>query len=394
MDHKAFREYVRVVGIRYHKSGKRQRGKILDELCATAELNRNYATRLLNNGHKTNRSRPGRKSQYSEPGFRLVLIRFWSASEYLCGKHLKAALRRYLPWYETVYGELTEEHRQKLLAISPASIDRVLRPNKVKRGLSLTRRGKMFREEITIRTDYWSEVTPGFMEGDSVAHCGSSMKGPFIWTMTFVDIATTWVETRAVWTLNGDNTVEAIKSVRSSIPFDLVALDFDNGSEFLNNVVVRYCTAQNVGLTRSRPNRKNDNAHVEQKNDSVVRQFMGHQRFENPDLVPLMNDLYMNEWCWYNNLFRPSLKLKEKTKVGSKYRRKYDPPKTPYERVMESPVVSVEKKQQLKALADSINPFLLQRSMHDKLKKIRKLAKITFEEWQTTHQTPSLQLPS
>ena len=393
MNHKVFREYVKVVAKRYHSCTKRQRGLILDELCATAGLNRSYATRLLNWGHKGNRSKPGRKSRYCEPGFRLVLIRFWSATEFLCGKLLKAAISGYLPFYEGAYGPLTAEHREKLLAISPASIDRALAHARVQRGKSLTRRGNMLREEIPIRTDYWSNVCPGFLEGDSVAHCGGSMKGPFIWTMTFTDIATTWVATRAVWTLNGDNTVAALRSVRESLPFPVIAWDFDNGGEFINSTVVRYCTREDIGLTRSRPYRKNDNAHVEQKNDSVVRQFMGYGRLENPDLVPVMNDLYTHEWCWYNNFFRPSFKLKEKIRIGSKYRRKYDPPMTPYQRVLESPVVSEEKKEELRAFYASLNPFELRKVMHAKLKKIQKLSKVTFDEWQNRPQTPSLQLP-
>jgi hypothetical protein len=388
MEHKAFRQLVRVLVVRYEVAGKKQKSVILNELCATAELNRNYASRLLKGGHKKNRSRPGRPSKYAEPGFRLVLTRFWSATEYLCGKLLKVAIPKYLPFYEGAHESLKQEHIDKLLSISPATIDRVLHPDKAKRGFSLTRRGKMFREEIQIRCDYWSEVSPGFMEGDSVAHCGGSMKGPFIWTMTFVDIATTWVETRAVWTLNGENTVNALRCVRAKLPFPMIALDFDNGGEFINNVVVRFCATQEIALTRSRPYHKNDNAHVEQKNDSVVRQLLGYGRFENPDLVPVMNDLYINEWYWYNNFFRPSFKLKDKTKVGSKYRRKYDTPKTPYERVLESPMVDQKRKDELTVLYNSLNPFQLRKAMHEKFKRIHKLSKITFEQWQNSQQKP------
>lgn len=393
MDHKTFRQYVKVVTKRYHEAGKREKSKILDELCATAELNRSYATRLLNWGHSRNRGKPGRKSKYNEPGFRQVLIRFWCSSEYLCGKLLKIAIRKYLPHYREVYGALEPEHEQKLLSISPATIDRILRPSKAKRGLGATRRGNMLREEISIRTDYWSNICPGFMEGDSVAHCGGSLRGQFIYSLMFVDIATTWVETRAVWTLNGENTVEALRSIRDSVPFPIIAWDFDNGGEFINNVVVRYCTKEGIGLTRSRPYQKNDNAHVEQKNNSVVRQFMGHGRLDNPDLIPVMNDLYMREWCWYNNFFRPSFKLKEKTRIGSKYRRKYDTPMTPFDRVMESSAVSKEKKEQLQSLYASLNPFLLRKAMHAKLNKIQKLSKTTFNEWQEAQETTSLNLP-
>jgi hypothetical protein len=394
MDHKAFRQYVQAVAKRYHSSGKRQKGVILDELSATAGLNRNYATRLMNNGHKRKRAKSGRKSKYSDPEFRLALRRVWSAAHYLCGKLLKVAIPRYLPFYDLEYGSLEAEHKEKILAISAASIDRVLRPEKAKHGKSMTRPGSMLREEIPIRTDYWSNVSPGFMEGDSVAHCGGSMKGPFIWTITFIDIATTWVETRAVWTLNGDNTVEAIRDMRKSLPFGLIALDFDNGGEFMNNVVVYFCSKEGIALTRSRPYRKNDNAHVEQKNNSVVRQLMGYGRFENPTLVSIMNDLYRKEWNYFNNFFRPSFKLKVKTRIGSKYSRKYDTPMTPYDRVLESPAVGEERKQQLREFYATLNPFELRKSMDLKVQQIKKLSRVTFDDWQQLHaQTPSLHLP-
>lgn len=393
MEHKAFKEYVKAIQKRYLRANKKQKSVILDELCANTGVNRNYGTRLLKNGHKENRSKPGRESKYAEPGFRIVLSKFWSGTEYLCGKLLKPAIPKYLPYYSTVYGELLPEHKEKLLSISPATIDRVLRPNKAKRGFSLTRRGNILREEISIRSDYWSEVTPGFMEGDSVAHCGGSMRGPFIWTFTFVDIATTWVETRAVWTLNGDNTVAALRNIIAELPFQIVALDFDNGAEFINNVVIRFCGSQGIALTRSRPYRKNDNAHVEQKNNSVVRQLLGYGRFENPDVVSVLNDLYRNEWRWYNNFFRPSFKLKEKTRIGSKYRRQYDSPMTPLDRLLDSSAVTEEKKIELRNLYSSLNPFLLRTAMHKKMKTIQKLAKITFEQWKLTSQSSPLHLP-
>lgn len=393
MDHKAFLELVKVLVRRYVRATKREKSRILDELCATAGLNRNYATRLLNQGHSRHRAKPGRRSKYSEPEFRLVLVQFWSATEFLCGKLLKAAIPKYLPHYERGYGVLKVEQREKLLAISAATIDRVLQPVKARRGVSCTRRGNMLREEIPIRTDYWSDICPGFMEGDSVAHCGGSMRGPFIWTITLIDIATTWVESRAVWTQSGDNTVDALRSIRKALPFSIIAFDFDNGGEFINNVVVKYCAGEQIALTRSRPYRKNDNAHIEQKNGSVVRQFLGYGRFENPDLVPVMNDLYVKEWTWFNNFFRPSFKLKEKTRVGSKYSRKYDSPMTPYERVLLSEAVSEEKKQQLRETYETLNPFELRKAMHAKFRTIRRLSKITFEEWHATAQTTSLPLP-
>jgi hypothetical protein len=185
----------------------------------------------------------------------------------LCGRLLKAAIPAYIPFYEEVYGALSSEDTALLGSISPATIDRILRPRKAPlgKGKSLTRGGKLRREEIPILTDYWNNVQPGFMEADTVAHCGNSVQGPFIWTLTMTDIATSWTENRAVWTRNADNTIAAIRDIHASLPFSLRGFDCDNGGEFLNDKVIRYCTKEGIQLTRSRPYRKNDNAHVEQK---------------------------------------------------------------------------------------------------------------------------------
>ncbi len=163
-------------------------------------MNRNYATGLLNNGHKRKRAGSGRESKFADPEFRPALRRMWSAAHHLCGKLLKAAMPRYVDFYHSEYGPLREEDREKLPAISAASIDRALRPVEARHGKTMTRPGSLLVEEIPVRTDYWSNLSHGFLEGNSAAHCGGSIKGPFIWTITFIDIATTWVETRAVWT--------------------------------------------------------------------------------------------------------------------------------------------------------------------------------------------------
>lgn len=382
------REYFQAVIRRYHRSGKGQKGIILSEFCATTGLNRSYVIRLFNAGYRQQRKKPGRRSKYDTAGFRLVLARFWSGTQYLCGRLLKAAIPAYIPFYEEMYGALSSEDRALLGSISPATIDRILRPKKAQlgKGRSLTRGGKLRREEIPILTDYWNNVQPGFMEADTVAHCGNSVQGPFIWTLTMTDIATSWTENRAVWTRNADNTIAAIRDIHSGLPFNLRGFDCDNGGEFLNDKVIRYCTKEGIQLTRSRPYRKNDSAHVEQKNYTTARQLFGYGRLENPDLIPLMNDLYKHEWCWFNNFWRPCFKLKEKIKVGSKYKRIYDTPKTPYQRVLENPTIPDEKKDELKALYATMNPFALQKAMDKKLRRIKQLAKITFEEWQQSPQ--------
>ena len=238
--------------------------------------------------------------------------------------------------YELRHGEVEIEVRQKLLQISAATIDRVLEPYRYQRGKgkSLTKPGSIKRNQIPISTEVWDTNVPGFVEADTVSHCGQSSKGPFVSTLTITDIATHWTENRAVWTKLAENVVAAIKDIQKNLPFDIKGFDCDHGSEFLNDHLVTYFQGQKISLTRSRPYRKNDNAHVEQRNWTHARQLLGYQRLDNPELVPLINDLYANEWSQWKNFIVPTRKLKEKTQVGSKIIRKMHPPATPYDRIM------------------------------------------------------------
>ena len=250
----------------------------------------------------------------------------------MCGKLLKRALPRWVPLYEHFHGPIAEPQRQKLLLISAATIDRVLRPVRAKagKGRSLTKPGSILRNEIEICGSIWDEARPGFIEADTVAHCGSSSQGPFVVSVTLTDIATQWTETRAVWTKTAERVVAAIQDIEVAMPFPIQGFDCDNGSEFLNDHLIRYFKKKRIPLTRSRPYRKNDNAHVEQKNWMHARQLFGYAHFENPDLVPVMNDIYARLWSPYKNFFIPGMKLKEKIRVGSRIIRKYDTPMAPY----------------------------------------------------------------
>ena len=328
-------------------------------------------------------------SYFPEKEFKKALRNIWRASNYKCGKRLKESISYYLPYYEKHHGELSAEVEEKLWQISPASIDRILKPIKARysKGRSLTKPGSLLRSQIPISTECWDVNLPGFVETDTVAHCGISSQGPFTLSITLTDINTTWTENRAIWTKKADGVLEQIKDIERSLPFDLLGFDSDNGSEFLNDHLVRYFQKKKVPFTRARPYRKNDNAHVEQKNWMTARQLFGHIRIENPDCVPLMNQIYINEWSWYNNFFCPSFKLKEKVKRGSKYKRIYDKPKTPFHRVWESPHISQTKKQNLKFLFETLDPFQLKKDIDRKAKVIARMAKITFEQWQLSTQT-------
>jgi len=375
--------YLKAIRSRYRRARKRGKVTILDEFCAVCGYHRKYAIRLLNQyGKPRKKRRPGRKPIYASPELLTALKRIWFASDQMCSKKLKAAIPLWLPHYESVYKALTPETQGKLLSVSAATIDRLLKPVRVthgRKGLSGTRPGSLLKNQIPIRTHFWDVSQPGFMEADTVAHCGNSLAGSFIWSLTMTDIHTTWTESRATWDKGAQGVLAQIQDIEDQLPFDLKGFDCDNGSEFLNYHLVRYFTDHPsvTSFTRSRPYKKNDNAHVEQKNWSHVRQLFGYDRFEDRQILPLMNDLYANEWSLYQNHFCPNMKLLEKKRINSKYYKKYDLPRTPYERVMASEHVSAQTKQHLKTIHESLNPFILKKTIEKKLRVIFKHVKVT-----------------
>jgi hypothetical protein len=262
-----------------------------------------------------------------------------------------------------------------LLKISPATIDRLLAPVRIqyhKRGRSTTKPGTLLRNQIPIQTNQWNESRPGFIEADTVAHCGESLSGMFIYTIDTVDIATGWTEQRAVWGKGETGVLEQIKDIEKALPFPLLGFDSDNGSEFLNYHLLRHFTQrkQPVQFTRSRAYHKDDNAHIEQKNWTHVRQWIGYRRLDNRLIEPMLNDLYRREWRTFHNFFCPSVKLLDKKRIGSKTIKQHDSPKTPYQRITESPHVPQITKNQMAKYLDKQNPFLLRKTIEVKLRKI------------------------
>ena len=375
--------YLKAIRSRYRRARKKSKVTILDEFCSVCGYNRKYAIRLLNQRVKANQNhRTGPKPFYASAELLTALKRIWFASDQMCSKKLKAAIPLWLPFYETVYKALTSETQDRLLSISAATIDRVLKPVRVaygRKGLSGTRPGSLLKNQIPILTDFWDVTQPGFMEADTVSHCGNSLTGDFAWSLTMTDILTTWTENRATWNKGAEGVLDQIEDVESNLPFDMQGFDCDNGSEFLNWHLLRYFTdpPSVTSFTCSRPYKKNDNAHVEQKNWSHVRQLFGYERFEDPSLVDLMNDLYANEWSLYQNHFCPSMELLEKKRINSKYFKKYDAPGTPYDRVMASEHVSDEEKESLQTAHSALNPFILKRNIEKKLRLIFKNVKVT-----------------
>ena len=374
--------YLKAVKDRYRQADEKSKAIILDEFCHVCGYNRKYAIRLLNRKRKRARRRPGRKPVYRSEELVRALKSIWLATDQMCSKKLVAVIPLWMPFYDKVYDKLSDETTNKLLSISAATIDRLLTATRIRsrfKGFCTTKPGSLLRNQIPIRTHNWDISGPGFMEADTVAHCGNSMAGDFIWSLTLTDIHSGWTECRATWNKGAHGVIEQIKDIETHLTFPLKGFDCDNGSEFLNYHLLRYFSnhKHKIKFTRSRPYKKNDNAHVEQKNWSYVRQLLGYDRLDNLKLVELINNLYTNEWSLYQNHFCPTLKLIEKKRINSKYKKKYESPKTPYQRLMASDQITKQKKIQLQTCHLKLNPFILKQKIEQKLKGIFKLVKVT-----------------
>ena len=290
MSPRSKREYLEAIHVRYKKASRKGRTLILDEFCATTGHHRKHAIRLLRGFKRFTRPKPGKRGRrpvYDHPDLLLPLKRIWLAANLPCSRRLKAIIAVWLPGYTQHFGDLFPKIHDLLRKISPATIDRLLVPVRVqynKRGRTTTKPGTLLKRHIPIQTNQWDETRPGFLEADSVAHCGESLAGQFAYTLDFVDIATGWTEQRAVWGKGEMGVLEQINNLEKMLPFPLLGFDCDNGSEFLNHHLLRHFTQRKspVRFTRSRAYHKDDNAHVEQKNWTHVRQWLGHARLDHP----------------------------------------------------------------------------------------------------------------
>src|SRR3989304_6019249 len=248
-------------------------------------------------------------------------------------------------------------------------MDRRLAPRKrqlTRRLYDRTKPGTLLKHHIPLKTDHWDVTAPGFTEIDLVAHCGDRADGEFVHSLNVTDIHTAWVETHAVLGKGEVGVQEALATLRQALPFRLQGIDSDNGSEFINNPLYRYCQTHAIQFTRGRPYKKDDNAHIEQKNWTHVRKLLGYVRYDTPQAVDTMNELYRHELRYFQNFFQPSVKLLKKIRIGSKLKRVYDDPKTPLERVLESQQANPAKVAQLKKLRGQLDPFALSSAIAQK----------------------------
>lgn len=373
----AKRECLTRIHGRYQRAGRAHKQRILDEFCATCDYHRKSALRLLNRplAAGTVPKRSGPKRIYEPAELLPVLKIVWLASDQLCSKLLKAALPEWLEHYEDPKAPLAEGLKEKLMAISPAQIDRLLRPVRVgqpKKGLSATRPGTLLRHQVPTRGGPADTSKPGAVAVDTVAHCDDTTAGDYVNSLTFTELFSGWTENRAVWNKASHAILAQVKELEGKVPFRMISFHSDNGSEFLNWPLHEYLTGRplKVPWTRSRAYRKNDNAHCEQKNWTHVRQLLGYERFGHPELIPLLNELYGQEWSQYQNHFRPTFKLLKREKKAGKTIKTYEKkPQTPYQRLLESPEVPEPTKTRLRAQHAELDPFTLKKNIEVKLKK-------------------------
>lgn len=367
--------------LRYLKASRRQKTLILDEFCATTELSRKHAIRLLNGEIKSHRGHPGPKYKYG-PDVRIHVVKLWEAMGRLCSKKMVEAIKLWLPYYEGI----SDETRYLLTQISSSTIDRILAGHRelVRRGHSTTQ-PSLIKNKIPVKLLDGGITEPGFVEADTVAHCGTTMAGEFVNSLTVTDLLSAWTEVRAVWGKRSEAVLGAVKAIEDTLPFRIRGFASDNGNEFLNNDLFTYFNnrQEKVHFVRRRPYKKNDNAHVEQKNWTHVRQLLGYDRLDQQWDVDYLNDVYVNYWLPLWNFFTPVMKLKSKTRIGGRIVKEYDEPQTPFARLINSPYLSQEDKQTLLARREHLNPFRLREELDRKLKWYFRIVDIRKKQSQT-----------
>ena len=367
MSLKARRELLAAIASRYGQATKPEKQKILDEFVAVSGYHRKYAINILQNPQagpavSAKRNRQSRPRYYTAE-VQAALISVWEASNRICSKRLVPFLANMVEALER-HGHLavSVEVKARLLAMSAATVDRLLASTRRlnhPHGLCTTKPGLLLKHQIPIRTfSEWDDHRPGFIEADLVAHCGDHVGGSYLNTLTMVDVATGWTECLALLFRDQETVLPAIHQAAQQLPFALLGLDTDNGTEFLNYALFNYCFRQSITFTRSRPYKKNDQCYVEQKNGAVVRKFIGYDRFEGVMPCRLLAELY-GYLRLYLNFYQPCLKLVEKKRNGARVIRKYDQAQTPYQRVLAAPSVLPEIKQQLREQFLALDPLYL-----------------------------------
>lgn len=372
-------EYLSQIYGRYRQAPKKEKIMILDEFCLNTGYHRKHASRILNAPLDLRpKVRVGKAETYTNEHI-YYLKKIWDILDYPCGQRLKPMLSEMIRVLARCQELVVPESiAEQLVKISSATIDRRLelfRKNIWHRICGTTKPGSLLKKQIPIVLSRWNEKLPGFTELDLVAHSGSSATGDFISTLNITDLATGWTESQAVLGKAQARVFEALKLIRSRLPFALKGIDPDNDSAFINWQLFRYCLEQKIKFTRIRPGKKNDNAHIEEKNWTHVRKIVGYDRLDTKDELEVLNSLYQGPLRLYLNFFQPVMKLMEKKRIGGKLIKKYDTAKTPYQRLLKSRSIRKDKKQELTKLYETLNPVKLKTEIEQHLALLRKLVK-------------------
>jgi hypothetical protein len=390
------KELSKEVARRYQKASRREKENILGEFCQATSYNRHYAAFTLRNcGRKVYWHSPTgeqtviivgeqRVKKQRQPRLRIYddvvrsyVVCFWEVMDYPCGKRLKRCLEPMVAKARQ-FKEMAipRSIEAKLQRISPSTIDRMLRTERKKYELkcrSKTKPGTLLKKQIAIRLGVeWDEDAVGYEELDLVGHDGGNTGGDYCFTLNVIDIKSGWTDMQAVRNKAQCWVFDALQEIRARLPFELKGIDSDNGSEFINAHLLSYCQKEALVFTRSRSYQKNDNCHVEQKNFTAVRNFVGYNRYDREEELALLNELY-GHLRFYLNFFHPQMKLVSKERTGSRVKKKYDVPQTPYQRLLTLEEISVEKRARLQASYDQLNPFALKRTINKLQERLHKM---------------------
>lgn len=367
-------EYIRAVQGRYIKGAKIDKGKILDEFAWVTGYHRKSAIRVLNRKSYVKRTgKRGRPRKYKSM-IASELRYLWEITDHLCSKRLHPFIPELLDVLKRKGSRIiSQEIETQLRALSPSTMDRLLRTCHQKGGrsrFSTTKPGTLLKNAIPIRTfTDWKENSPGFFEADTVAHCGDSVEGFYLNTLSTVDVATGWIECMGTWGKGQSRIQQGIHRIRQRLPFLMLGLDSDNGSEFINHHLFSYCQQEHITFTRPRSYKKNDSCHVEQKNWNVIRRVVGYGRYSSHAALEALNDVY-SYLRLYMNFFQPVMKIVSKTRQGARVHKIYDIAQIPYQRLLKYDTLSEDKHRDLQAIYQSLDPATLIDQINRSLEKL------------------------
>lgn len=380
-------EYLKVIRESYCKARTRkEKTQLLDEYCRNTGQSRKYVIWKIHKAVLKPKQRKKRKEQY-DGQVKAALAKIWEIFDYPCGQRLKPILQAEVDRLRELGEiEVTDEVAQKLKTLGSATIDRKLKHQRevlhLLRSKGGPKPGSLLKQKIPIKLTDWDTSELGYVEVDLVVHCGSFALGEHINTVSSTEISSGWWEGEAIMGKSQEDSFWALREIRQRTPFEWKGLDSDNGSEFINQILYKYCQREGLEFTRSRPNRKNDNAYIEEKNWTHVRKVFGYLRHDTYEELAIMNDLYHHELRLYKNFFQPVMKLQSKERIGGRVKRRYDVARTPYQRLMESGQLPEEAKEELQGIYCSLNPAELKRKIDAKLEELYKV----YEEKRKTQQ--------